>query len=195
MAHRHLTLATALALAGCAEAGGEGAAAPPRAPAEAATAQRAPDYPIDEASWGKFRSKRFQLTVPLPDGRAWKIDDHRAPELVATHAATDSRLALAVESELPWAGGSSIRVSTDRDVNGTVKLRIPGWAVNRPVPGQLYSYADRVAAGPRIAVNNTEVAAVPDALGYVSLDGTWRNGDVITIEFPVEARRMPLTLG
>jgi hypothetical protein len=34
------------------------------------------------------------------------------------------------------------------------------------------------------------VAAAADVLGYVSLDRTWRNGDVITIEFPVEARRV-----
>ncbi len=60
---------------------------------------RAPEYPTDEASWGKFHSKRFQLTVPLPDGRAWKIDDHREPDLVAVHPPTDSRLTLTVTRE------------------------------------------------------------------------------------------------
>lgn len=108
----------------------------------------------------------------------------------ASFTVNGAPLALSVDSELPWAGGSTIKVAADREVNGTVKLRIPGWAVNRPVPGQLYSYADRVAAGPRIAVNGREVPAATDALGYVSLDRTWRNGDVITLEFPVEVRRV-----
>jgi hypothetical protein len=55
---------------------------------------RSPEYPLDDASWGKFHSKRFQVTVPLPEGRAWKIDDHHHPELVALHAATSSRLSV-----------------------------------------------------------------------------------------------------
>jgi hypothetical protein len=35
---------------------------------------------------------RFKLSVPLPDGRSWKIDDHKRRELVATHAPTRSTL-------------------------------------------------------------------------------------------------------
>ncbi len=34
--------------------------------------------------------------MPLPDGAAWRIDDHSRPELVATHAATRSRVVVAV---------------------------------------------------------------------------------------------------
>lgn len=58
-----------------------------------------PEYTSDDGAWGKFHSKRFQLTVPLPDGRAWKIDDHRAPELVALHPATGSRLVVLATQE------------------------------------------------------------------------------------------------
>jgi hypothetical protein len=58
-----------------------------------------PEYRTDDASWGKFHSKRFQLTVPLPEGRTWKIDDHRQPELVAVHAPTSSRLTIVATQE------------------------------------------------------------------------------------------------
>jgi hypothetical protein len=37
--------------------------------------------------------------VPLPDGRTWKIDDHRAPELVAIHGPTSSRLTVLATRE------------------------------------------------------------------------------------------------
>ena len=57
------------------------------------------EYPAGAAGWGKFRSQRFQLTVPLPDGRAWKIDDHHAPELIAVHPPTDSRLVIVATQE------------------------------------------------------------------------------------------------
>lgn len=44
----------------------------------------------------RYRSKRFALSLPLPDGRAWRIDDHSRPELVATHEPTRSRIAVSI---------------------------------------------------------------------------------------------------
>jgi hypothetical protein len=60
---------------------------------------RPPEYIADEGTWAKFHSKRFQVTVPLPDGHAWKIDDHREPQLLAVHPATSSRLNLIATQE------------------------------------------------------------------------------------------------
>ena len=100
------------------------------------------------------------------------------------------KMALSVQSELPWEGKSTITVSTAADVKATIKLRIPGWARNRPVPGNLYIYADRSEAQPAIAVNGRNVSAVPDRTGYVALDRLWKNGDVVTVDFPVSVRRV-----
>jgi hypothetical protein len=47
----------------------------------------------------RYHSARFELSVPLPDGRGWKIDDHRTPLLVATHAATGATLTLGLSGE------------------------------------------------------------------------------------------------
>jgi hypothetical protein len=44
----------------------------------------------------RYHSKRLALSLPLPDGPAWRIDDHTRPELVATHAPTGSRVLVAV---------------------------------------------------------------------------------------------------
>ena len=51
------------------------AAQPPR--------RRSP-FPEDPAPLPRYHSKRLALSLPLPDGRAWRIDDHSRPELVAT---------------------------------------------------------------------------------------------------------------
>jgi len=99
-------------------------------------------------------------------------------------------MSLAVESEMPWGGKSRIKVSASDPVKGTVKLRIPGWARNQPLPGALYAYADRIDRQPTLAINGKSVSAVPDAKGYVSLSREWNNGDLVEIEFPVEARRV-----
>jgi DUF1680 family protein len=99
-------------------------------------------------------------------------------------------IALSVRSDLPWEGTSSITLSTAADVKAVVKLRIPGWATNRPAPGGLYTYLDRIDAQPTVAVNGQPVSAVPDRTGYVSLDRLWKNGDVIRVDFAVRVRRL-----
>jgi len=44
----------------------------------------------------RYRSRRLGLSLPLPGGRAWTIDDHSRPELVAKHAPTRSMVMVAV---------------------------------------------------------------------------------------------------
>jgi DUF1680 family protein len=100
------------------------------------------------------------------------------------------QIKLTVESEMPWGGTSTITISTKSDVRGVIKLRIPGWARNKPVPGTLYAYADKSEAQATVSVNGKQVGAVADSTGYVSLDQLWKNGDVVRVELPVEVRRV-----
>jgi DUF1680 family protein len=100
------------------------------------------------------------------------------------------KLGLSVECEMPWGGRSRIAVSTTEEVRATIKLRIPGWARNQPVPGALYSYANKSDKQVAVSVNGKSVPAVPDKAGYVSLDRTWKAGDVIALDFPLEVRRI-----
>ena len=80
-------LAAALSLAAC---GPPPAAPPPPRPSASAPPPAPP--PLSGLPWGTFHSERFELLLPLPDGRAWRIDDHRGPWLSATHAASESAL-------------------------------------------------------------------------------------------------------
>jgi hypothetical protein len=80
-----------LTLAALTSCGEPPAATPARAP-EAAVVPVAQRYPTEDASWGRYHSKRFQLSFPLPDGKAWRIDDHSRPSLFALHEATSSRV-------------------------------------------------------------------------------------------------------
>jgi hypothetical protein len=87
---------TAVIVWGCA-----GSAAAPASPATApgdATVS-AGNGSFQGARWGMFHSKRFELSIGLPDGAAWKIDDHRTSWLKATHDATHSALAFRSWSE------------------------------------------------------------------------------------------------
>jgi uncharacterized protein len=99
-------------------------------------------------------------------------------------------ITLSVKSDMPWGGKSTMAVATSGEPRGTIKLRMPGWTRNQPVPGALYQYVDRGDKQPIVSVNGKSVPAVPDSLGYVALDRQWKNGDSIAVEFPVEVRRI-----
>jgi hypothetical protein len=56
----------------------------------------AASFPDDFRALARYRSKRLALSLPLPDGKAWRIDDHSRPELVAAHPPTRSRVVVSV---------------------------------------------------------------------------------------------------
>src|SRR5262249_12059895 len=95
---RAVSIAGALAFAGCAPA-----APPPPAPAPAPSASFAPaPDPVagwEKGAWGRYHSLRHGVFVPLPDGRAWELDDHTGDWLVGKHAASTSLLRLRVLRE------------------------------------------------------------------------------------------------
>jgi DUF1680 family protein len=102
----------------------------------------------------------------------------------------NAELSLGAESEMPWGGKSTITVSTKEPTRASIKLRVPGWARNQPVPGSLYTYARATTKPPTVAVNGKRANAMADRLGYITLDRTWKNGDTIEIEFPMEIKRV-----
>jgi hypothetical protein len=96
-----LTLALlTLALLGCSGESKQPVVNANSTPTPASSSANKPrEYSEEDGAWAKFHSKRFQITIPLPDGKAWKIDDHKAPELVATHATTESELHVLATNE------------------------------------------------------------------------------------------------
>lgn len=92
------------------------------------------------------------------------------------------------ESSLPWEGRVMMTILNDKPVLANLKLRIPGWARNRPVPGQLYSYLQAPTTSTSINVNGNEQKVQIDSTGYVSIEREWKAGDQIEIEFPMEVK-------
>jgi hypothetical protein len=73
----------------------------------------------------------------------------------------------------------------------TIWLRVPGWARNKPVPGDLYRFDNRAADAPTLAVNRQPVE-LRTALtnGFARLTHAWRSGDVIELDLPMPVRRV-----
>ena len=78
---------------------GDPAPTPPPRTAASAPQSVAPRFPNDDPSWGRYHSKRLSLSFPLPDGKAWRIDDHSHPSLFAVHEPTGSKVSVFTTQE------------------------------------------------------------------------------------------------
>ena len=92
-------------------------------------------------------------------------------------------------TDYPWAGQIKMTVSPDRDSRFNVNVRIPGWARNEAVPGDLYRFTDNLTEPATLKVNGQPVALDLDK-GYVKLNRLWKRGDVIELTLPMPARRV-----
>jgi DUF1680 family protein len=96
---------------------------------------------------------------------------------------------LVQDTRYPWDGSVRITVTPERTRAFPIKVRIPGWARNQPVPSDLYRFADAITEAPTVAVNGTAVP-IDTATGYATIEREWKAGDVIALTLPMPVRRV-----
>jgi DUF1680 family protein len=84
-------------------------------------------------------------------------------------------------------GKVKLVVCNEEAVEADLYIRIPGWAINKPLPSDLFRYADKPVQNPVLKVNGEE-AEIKTEKGYAVLKGKWKRGDEITLELPMEVR-------
>ena len=116
---------------------------------------------------------------------------------VGNHAETTvsgRRVTIVEDTRYPWDGDVSLTLDPDGAGAFTVALRIPEWSRDRPVPSDLYRFADRISEQPSVSVRsrNAEPQRVPLDVkdGYVRIRRNWKRGDVIHLTLPMPARRV-----
>ena len=105
-------------------------------------------------------------------------------------AGTD--LELVQTTDYPWKFDVKIEVKPAREAEFTLALRIPGWALNQPVPTDLYTYLDAPHGDRATLKVNGEDVQVPRELnkGYALIKRTWKAGDVVELSMPMPVRRV-----
>ncbi len=97
---------------------------------------------------------------------------------------------LAQQTDYPWAGLVRLTVTPEAPAEFELCLRIPGWALGRPVPSDLYRFADAAEAPVVLKVNGKPAEAAPANDGYVHLKRRWQAGDVVELDLPMPIRRV-----
>lgn len=92
-------------------------------------------------------------------------------------------------TEYPWDGKVKIIVEPSKKVSYALRVRIPGWAEGKAVPGDLYSFANNASTQVQIFLNGKSVKAGRDR-GYAVIDRTWEKGDAVELEFPMDIRTL-----
>lgn len=88
----------------------------------------------------------------------------------------------------PWDGKVAIEVNPETEGRFAVRLRIPSWLKDAPANNDLYTYINKVK-NYTLKVNGSAVKAA-EGDGYATIARTWKAGDVIEIDLPMEVRQI-----
>lgn len=101
----------------------------------------------------------------------------------------DTDITLEQSTNYPWDGSVTVDVKASQPTTFTLKLRIPSWAQNRPLPGDLYRYIDTIDDPITITVDG-EAVPMDIQNGYVSISREWGASSKIQIELPMAIHRV-----
>ncbi|MCG8607219.1 glycoside hydrolase family 127 protein, partial [bacterium] len=93
------------------------------------------------------------------------------------------------ECDYPWDGHVNILVNPEIARRFTIKLRIPGWVSEKPLPGELYRFKDENSSTFTLKVNGENIDFDIDK-GFAAITRHWCKGDLIELDFPMPIRRV-----
>jgi len=99
------------------------------------------------------------------------------------------KVELIQQTDYPWNGQVMVVVNPDKRMAFTVKIRIPGWAQNQPVPGNLYTYLGNNSGEIILKVNGIDRKVDIDK-GYVAITRKWAKGDKIELMLPMVIQKV-----
>lgn len=99
-----------------------------------------------------------------------------------------NKVAVSQQTAYPWEGKVAIEINPQKESKFAVKVRIPGWAQGVENPYGLYtSDLKQRGAQVKLSVNGTPISAEATD-GYATISRTWKKGDRIELELPVQPR-------
>lgn len=89
------------------------------------------------------------------------------------------------ETNFPWDGNVNLKLITKKEIPITLKIRIPHWAQEKVLPGDLYAFVDQKETEYSIILNGKPVQYNLDK-GYAVINRKWKPEDNLHIVFPME---------
>ena len=93
------------------------------------------------------------------------------------------------KNNYPWDGKLSFLISPKSPVAFNLLVRLPGWSQNKAMPSDLYAFQRKSDLPVDIKINGKTIAYTVEN-GYVVLTKTWKKGDVVEVNLPMEVRKV-----
>nr|WP_315165667.1 glycoside hydrolase family 127 protein [uncultured Flavobacterium sp.] len=100
-----------------------------------------------------------------------------------------NNLEISQQTNYPWDGNVSITVTPKNELPFTIKLRIPSWARNQVLPGDLYRYKNTSTAKTIVTINGKHIDYTENK-GYITITKKWKKGETIVLDFPMEVKEV-----
>lgn len=132
--------------------------------------------------------------IPSLPGYVYAVrDDNFYINLFAANTVSQEiggkEVVLTQDTDYPWSGDIRIRIDKNACKDPfNLKIRIPGWARNRVVPSDLYSYCDGEQPEFTISVNGSAGQGTLTDDGYYTITRKWKKGDVVEVCFEMIPR-------
>jgi DUF1680 family protein len=97
---------------------------------------------------------------------------------------------LVQQTTYPWDGQVKVQVNPEEPMRFWLYLRIPGWARNEAIPGDLYTFAGQTEEKIILTVNGEEQNAKLIKGGYLILNRKWKTGDTVELVLPMPVRKI-----
>ena len=93
-------------------------------------------------------------------------------------------------TDYPWEGVVTLEVNPESAHNFALRLRIPGWSQDAPVPTDLYHFTSK--AKPYVVMVNgkTVKPAFSTQDGYFTIVRDWKAGDTVSLQLPMDVRQI-----
>jgi uncharacterized protein len=134
---------------------------------------------------------RFMASVP---GYMYAVKDNTLfvnlfSESEAAITLPAGQVTVSQQTRYPWDGDCAITVNPEKKSTFDIKIRIPGWARNQPVPSDLYAFVTNDTQKPTLSVNGHK-QNIHIQNGYATIHRTWQSGDTVRVRFPMPVRRV-----
>lgn len=101
----------------------------------------------------------------------------------------NNRVILRQIADYPWNGNVVFEVNPEHEDEFALRMRIPGWAENSPVPTDLYSYVDSSSDNYSLTINGKRVTPMTGD-GYAVVKRVWQPGDRVELTLPMLTRQV-----
>jgi DUF1680 family protein len=101
----------------------------------------------------------------------------------------EKALKITQQNNYPWEGGLVFNIDPASAMDMNLRIRIPGWAQDKAIPSDLYSYEKPSAQKIEIKINGKAVDYQMEH-GYAVISKKWKKNDKVELTLPMDVQRV-----